>query len=178
MAGGIVRTPSHMGYNGRNERWVIMWGELTSPPYMNSTKNGKNFCKITVGLTKEIKQTVSAWESSSPEIYALLTQLEKGDMVLVLGTQPDGTYQNSRGENAMYDIVAQVLIPQVAINAAIQMFLNPQIGEMLAASMNTFADGYADDYTQQNNAVSDEPEDDPYEDFSAIDEMADETPFR
>ena len=176
MTGGLIRTPPHAGYNGRDERWVVVWGELTSSPYMNTTKNGKNVCKISIEVTKGVKQGACAWESSNPEMYALMSQLERGDAVLCLGAQTDGTYQNSKGESVSNDVVVSILMPQVAINMAINMFLNPAVSQLMSSGeMMQYEDGEEPATAQTKPPV---PDDDAYEDFSAIEDMADEMPFR
>lgn len=176
MNGGLIRTPPYVGYNGRSERWVIVWGALSNAPYMNETNTGKRVCKISVQLTQGSKQGICAWESSDPDMYNLMSQLEKGDAIVCFGTQLDGSYQNAKGENVPNDIVVSLLIPQIAINAAISMFMNPKIGELLATGMEPVDDSaYEDDTVEQQKNI---PDDDAYVDFSAIDEFADEMPFK
>lgn len=176
MNGGLIRTPPYVGYNGRSERWVIVWGALSNAPYMNETKTGKRVCKISIQLTQGNKQGICAWESSDPDMYNLMSQLEKGDAIVCFGTQLDGSYQNSKGENVPNDIVVSLLIPQIAINAAISMFMNPKIGELLAMGMEP-VDGPAYDDAQEAQQKN-IPDDDAYVDFSAVDEFADEMPFK
>ena len=176
MTGGLIRTPPYVGYNGRSERWVIVWGELSNFPYMNETKTGKRVCKISVQLTQGSKQGICAWESSDPNMYNLMSQLEKGDAIVCFGTQLDGSYQNSKGENVPNDVVVSLLIPQIAINASISMFMNPRIGELLAMDNGDMDDSVYEEApsTTPQKTV---PDDDAYVDFSAIDEFEDQIPF-
>lgn len=178
MNGGIIRTPPYVGYNSRSERWVIVWGALSNAPYMNETKTGKRVCKISLQITNGIKQGVSAWENSDPDMYNMMTQLEKGDAIVCFGTQLDGSYQNSKGENVPNDVTASLLIPQVAINLAINMLLSPRIAELMSMDVDAANDaGYEDAPQAVPSAPRTVPDDD-YVDYSGIEDYADEMPFK
>ena len=111
-------------------------------------ETGKGRYNFFVQIRKNTDQAITVW-SDNKQAFEICGALERGDDILIAGCQTeDGKYNT---------LTADLIIPQAALNAAIN---------------NAY--GNPAPVMQQ----PEEPEEDPYEDFSAVDDFADEMPFR
>lgn len=176
--GGSFRSnPYRTGEDGSESRWMAVWGEVIDDPKTVTFKKTKVSC--TVKIHSKVFQIVVAWEDA--DCFTALQAVEKGDTILVFGTQTIKPYTTKKGERKSYhDLTASIVIPQQAVNLAIITATNPNIAKIMEADYDPESDALEskDDHTEsEEDEYVEVSDDDDGGFFASPDDVAEEVPF-
>ena len=93
---------------------TILIGGLTRDPELNTTSNGKNVCRFSIGVKRHYKNEQGNTESDFINIVTFGTQaencakyLKKGSKISVIGRIQTGSYEKNGDKRYTFDIMAE-----------------------------------------------------------------------
>lgn len=117
--------------HGQQYAFCIVWGTLTRDAKVTTYKK----TKAEVGIRYQRKQYMNVEVWSDQPCFPLLSGLETGDMVLVMGTYQKDTYTTRDGETKEKTYVkAEIVLPVSLLQFCMSMFAAPDIQKLLKAA--------------------------------------------
>lgn len=166
--GGIFKGVKFKADNDTDEtlyQFAILWGKLVADPKVEMFKKKKT--SFTVKFHNKNYCNVVMWDES--EAATVAGSLEKGDMVLCLGTISTREYVIQKGEHRgerkqWTDLNAQVVIPMSLIQYLLPLYGSDAIRAILNKETDAIPEdvmesaGDFEGYLNEADSVFDEPD--------------------